>query len=98
MNVGSGTPSELLREKLYIVTPLSRPEAFTRMLERLDLDLGLAPLADTVFNASRSNIKLLSYTAAGISCVASDVAPYQISGVLTVSNDREEWKQVISNS
>ena len=26
MNVGSGTPSELLREKLYIVTPLSRPK------------------------------------------------------------------------
>ncbi len=93
VNIGNALPD--VETDLYL--PPCRPEAFTRMLERLDLDLGLAPLADTVFNASRSNIKLLSYTAAGISVVASDVAPYRdFPGVLTVSNDREEWKQVIS--
>lgn len=43
----------------------------------LDFDIGIAPLADTEFNASKSGIKAIEYGALGIPVVASDLAPYQ---------------------
>jgi len=39
-------------------------------------DVGLAPLADTPFNRSRSNVKLKEYAAAGAMWLASPVGPY----------------------
>jgi len=42
----------------------------------LDFDIGLAPLADTEFNRSKSPIKALEYAALGIPVVASNVGPY----------------------
>lgn len=43
----------------------------------VDFDIGIAPLADTVFNRSKSAIKALEYGALGIPVVASDVGPYR---------------------
>jgi hypothetical protein len=39
-------------------------------------DVGLAPLRDTQFNRSRSNVKLKEYAAAGAAWLASPVGPY----------------------
>jgi len=41
-----------------------------------DIDIGLAPLTDHPFNLSKSFIKILEYSAAGIPWVASNVGPY----------------------
>jgi glycosyltransferase involved in cell wall biosynthesis len=43
----------------------------------IDFDVGLAPLVDTTFNASKSAIKALEYSALGIPVIASDVEPYR---------------------
>jgi glycosyltransferase involved in cell wall biosynthesis len=43
----------------------------------IDFDIGIAPLADTVFNRSKSAIKAIEYGALGIPVVASDVEPYR---------------------
>jgi glycosyltransferase involved in cell wall biosynthesis len=43
----------------------------------IDFDIGLAPLAPTVFARSKSHIKCLEYAALGIPVIASDVAPYR---------------------
>jgi glycosyltransferase involved in cell wall biosynthesis len=43
----------------------------------IDFDIGIAPLADTVFNRSKSAIKAIEYGALGIPVVASDVGPYR---------------------
>lgn len=43
----------------------------------VDFDIGIAPLADTVFNRSKSAIKAIEYGALGIPVIASDVGPYR---------------------
>lgn len=43
-------------------------------------DVGIAPLADTQFNRSRSNVKLKEYAAGGAPWLASAVGPYRAMG------------------
>lgn len=47
---------------------------YYRTLDKFDV--GIIPLADTVFNQSKSDIKFLEYAARRIPIVASDVGPY----------------------
>lgn len=43
----------------------------------IDFDIGIAPLAATAFNRSKSHIKALEYAALGIPVIASDAEPYR---------------------
>jgi hypothetical protein len=45
-------------------------------LKQLRFDVGLAPLAPTLFNAFKSDLKLLEYSGAGIPWLASAAFPY----------------------
>lgn len=63
---------------------IRKPVRFTRWAQRttdyyklIDFDIGIAPLAPTVFAAAKSHIKALEYSALGIPVIASDVAPYR---------------------
>lgn len=50
---------------------------FPRLVEVMaDFDIGIAPIADTPFNRSRSNIKVKEYAASGVPWLASSVTPY----------------------
>jgi hypothetical protein len=69
-------------------------------LLRMNFDVGLAPLAPTRFNASKSDLRLLELAALGIPWVASDVGPYadgvdglgcEDRGGVTVGRSREWW-------
>lgn len=42
----------------------------------IDFDIGICPLADNVFNRSKSHIKALEFAALGIPVIASKVGPY----------------------
>lgn len=63
--------------------------------KRIDFDIGVAPLADTVFNASKSHIKALEYMALGIPVLAADRLAYRdmvvdgVTGFLVRTED--EW-------
>jgi hypothetical protein len=61
-------------------------------------DIGIAPLADTAFNRSRSNIKVKEYAIAGLPWLASPVGEYATLGARQggrlVSNDR--WGSAIA--
>ena len=67
-------------------------------------DLGVAPLADTRFNAAKSAIKTLDYAALGLAVLASDVPAYGGSladgsrpdaGGLLVANTTAAWVEAI---
>jgi len=45
------------------------------------IDIGLAPLKDTLYNRCRSDVKFIEYAAHGIVPVLQDLAPYQKAGI-----------------
>ena len=69
---------------------------FVNWMARQRFDIGIAPLADTRFNASKSAIKTMDYAALGLAVLASDVPAYRGSladgpdGGL-VANTPEAW-------
>lgn len=76
-------------------------DQFLRHLWAADWCVGLAPLADTVFNRSKTNNKYREYAGAGIPGVYSSIPPYEGSvrhgetGLL-VQNSAEAWYAGIS--
>jgi O-antigen biosynthesis protein len=60
-------------------------------LAALDLDLALAPLEDNLFNACKSNLRLLEYGACGFPVVCSDLVCYR--GDLPVTRVRNRFKE-----
>jgi glycosyltransferase involved in cell wall biosynthesis len=65
-------------------------EQYPARLAALDLDLALAPLEDNLFNACKSNLRLLEYGACGIPVVCSDIVCYR--GPLPVTRVRNRFK------
>jgi glycosyltransferase involved in cell wall biosynthesis len=63
------------------------------------IDIGIAPLVDTLFNRSRSNVKLKEYSSGGAMWLASPVGPYrdlgEKQGGVLVSD--EDWFTAIDN-
>jgi glycosyltransferase involved in cell wall biosynthesis len=64
-------------------------------------DVGLAPIADSAFNRSRSNVKVKEYAAMGVPWLASPIGPYeglgQDQGGRLVADDRwyEEVERLV---
>lgn len=65
---------------------------------RLRWAAAVAPLADTVFNQAKSDLKLLEYAMLGLPVVASDVGPYRGAAELArlTSNDPDAWVQALT--
>lgn len=61
------------RIEVHEFVPIDQHAARARWL---GLDVGIAPLEDSVFARSKSAIKWMEYTALGVPTVASDVGPY----------------------
>jgi glycosyltransferase involved in cell wall biosynthesis len=78
--------------KLYLpAMPFAYFPSFYRYI-----DIGIAPLQDTVFTRAKSNIKLIEAGAAGIPYIASNVLPYQSwAGGGTLVSSEDEWREVL---
>lgn len=75
--------------------PFMPPELHPKTLQMCDLDIGLAPLADTEFNSGKSCIKYYEYAAVGTVTVASDVLPYKSEVNYTAKNTHKDWYEKI---
>lgn len=71
---------------------------YYKMINRW-FDIGLAPLAPTAFNRSKSDLRLLELAALGIPWIASDFGPYSrdrnVRGGLHVSA-RNSWRECLT--
>lgn len=67
-----------------------------RYYQNIDWDIAIAPLADHVFNYSKSHLRALDAAALGIPVVAQDLPPYRelvidgVTGYLVTSHD--QWR------
>ena len=92
--VNVGTPLPIRSERLEYIPHVEYPDLL-KVIGRIDI--GLAPLADTQFNRSRSNVKLKEYGSGGAAWCASPVGPYstlgESEGGLLVND--HEWHPVL---
>lgn len=76
-------------------------EMFPKTMAVMKFDVGLAPLYRTEFAKSRSNIRLLQYSALGIPAVVSDFGEYGkalkdgFPAISVVGNDESAWAEAI---
>lgn len=76
--------------------PGIRIDLYPAALARLDLDLAVAPLEDNLFNACKSNLRLLEYGACAIPVVCSDGPSYRGDLPVTRVNNRfRDWVEAI---
>lgn len=69
---------------------------FPDLMHKLKFSIGLAPLSESAFSDSRSNIRLLHYSLLGIPTIASNFGAYARSyrdkfPMKVVENTKEEW-------
>lgn len=70
-------------------------EAYPYKFKTLNIDIGIAPLANNAFNHAKSEIKWEEYSALAIPTVASNIPPYSIAIQDNVTgflcSTKEEW-------
>jgi GT2 family glycosyltransferase/glycosyltransferase involved in cell wall biosynthesis len=93
-------PGWVNRLAMPVPATLSYPGFVSWITQESGWDIGLAPLADTPFNACKSAIKTLDYAALGLAMLASDTEVYRGSvadgpGGLLVRNDSGAWYRAL---
>ena len=91
-----GMCPDRLRPFIKEFHPGVRIDLYPAALARLDLDLAVAPLEDNLFNACKSNLRLLEYGICGFPVVCSDGPSYRGDLPVTRVNNRfRDWVDAI---
>lgn len=87
-------PEELrpLLAEYHSLVPLAE---YPARLAALNLDIAVAPLAQTAFNRGKSNLRLLEYGVLGIPVVCTDIDPYRASPACRVENNVTAWVEAL---
>jgi GT2 family glycosyltransferase len=64
---------------------------YPKYLASLNLDIAVAPLAQSPFNQGKSNLRLLEYGCLGVPVVCTDIDPYRNSPACRVANTPSAW-------
>ena len=75
----------------YQAVPATGYPEFPKALAGLDLDIGLCPIHDNLFNRCRSAIKFYQYAAVQTASLASNVYPYSEEPVVLAENTSASW-------
>lgn len=90
------------KKKIWLVKGVPVQDYYNRLMT-LGIHIGIAPLVDNTFNRSKSNLKYLEYTLAGVPTIASNVLPYSstitdgVNGIIVKKNRYNLWKRAIEN-
>ncbi|MBI4023464.1 MAG: hypothetical protein HY360_00690 [Verrucomicrobia bacterium] len=79
----------------YTTKPVQLYQDFPQSLAQLDLDIGLCPIEDNLFNRCRSALKFYQYAAVQTAAVASKVYPYSDEPVLVAENTVKSWTETL---
>jgi glycosyltransferase involved in cell wall biosynthesis len=91
-----GACPEVLRPLVHEVHSSVDMAAYPGKLASLNLDLAVAPLADSLFNRCKSNVALLEYGICGVPVVCSDIEPYRCGLPVTqVNGAASAWLEAI---
>ena len=91
-----GMCPDKLRPYVHEFHPGVPIEEYPHKLASLNLDLALAPLEQNVFNACKSNLRLLEYGACGFPVICTDIVCYQNELPVTrVKNRYKDWMTAI---
>jgi glycosyltransferase involved in cell wall biosynthesis len=85
---------KLPQVKNFIFYPFYPTAMYPNILNRMDLDIGIAPVGDNVFSRSKSNLKYYEYASVESLTLASNVIPYntEIShSECLVENTSDDW-------
>lgn len=97
--VGMITDKYVPRARYEFIEGVRGEKWAKELLPSLSFDMALAPLEDTIFARSKSNIKWQEATSIGAAVIASDVGPYKDlkhgERALLVKNDIESWEYAI---
>ena len=86
---------KLLSLKNFYHIPFYPPDMHSKVVGKADIDIGLIPIIGYKFDESKSILKLLEYTAAGTTAIASDELPYKGIAPYTTSNREKDWYKAI---
>jgi GT2 family glycosyltransferase/glycosyltransferase involved in cell wall biosynthesis len=75
--------------------PYTTLTEYPGQLAALNLDIAVAPLAQTAFNQAKSNLRLLEYGILGIPVVCTDIDPYRGSPACCVANTTGAWTKAL---
>jgi len=99
-HLGAPMIQKLNRSKAFFQPPVIFSQYYKK-LHGLGLSIGAAPVQDNIFNASKSNVKWMEYSALGAAVVASDVGPYRdtirhgVNGLLVKHHVPYEWRDAL---
>jgi glycosyltransferase involved in cell wall biosynthesis len=94
MKTGLDFIRKLPKIKNFMFYPFYPTAMYPQILNRMGLDIGLAPVVDNVFSRSKSNLKMYEYSAVESLTVASNVIPYNTEIThpeCLVENTVENW-------
>jgi len=91
-----GMCPDKLRPYVHEFHPGVPIEEYPPKLASLNLDLALAPLEENIFNACKSNLRLLEYGACGFPVICTDIVCYENELPVTrVKNRYKDWMAAI---
>lgn len=85
-------PEEIKKRVEFI--PWIKLKEWPASVKKLGIDIGLAPLADNMFNRAKSNLRWMEYALAHMTPIVSPVKPYlcvqdDITGIL--AREQKDW-------
>jgi len=80
-----------MKDVNFFHVPFYPPVMFPRLLNSLNIDIGVIPLKDNEFNHAKSCIKFYEYAVVGAATLSSNILPYKKEVGCCAKNNFKDW-------